>query len=69
MGGDLGCGRGRGEKHPEGWGPLSTGVEVGGREPGEDRGGAGQHQVLSPWRIILNLSPDKGSTRRSLCLS
>ena len=48
MGGDLGCGRGRGEKHPEGWAPLSTGVEVGGREPGEDQVGAGQHQVLSP---------------------
>ena len=35
-GGDLGCGRERGEKHPEVGGALSTGVEVGEREPGED---------------------------------
>ena len=35
-GGDLGCGRGGGEKYLEAGGPLSTGVEVGEREPGED---------------------------------
>lgn len=28
--------------------------------------GAGQHQVLSPWRMNLHLGPEKGRIRQSL---